>query len=142
MSAPLRERLATLGRTLAQREQEHSAGLAEAWEHAHALREVVAEGLEGFETAIREAAAPQLAVELGPVRTDEKHVRSVEFEVMRGRHRALVIVKSRGEVTLVGPFRTGKAEGPCQSVAWDDRAEVLATLAPFLERFLEEAATP
>lgn len=142
MSAPLRERLAQVGETLARREQEHQEGLAEAWKHAQALREAVAEGLEGFEAAISKAGAPQLSVELGPVRTDEKHVRSVEFEVMRGRHRALVIVKSRGEVTLVGPFRTGKAEGPCQSIAWDDRQAVLELMAPFLERFLEEAATP
>ncbi len=142
MSASLRERLAAVGTTLAHREQGHREGLAAAWDHARELREAVAEGLEGFEAAIAEAGAPQLSVELGPVRTDEKHVRSVEFEVMRGRHRALVIVKSRGEVTLVGPFRTGKTEGPCQSIPWDDRDAVLELMAPFLERFLEEAATP
>lgn len=137
-----RERLAAVGRTLAGRESEHRSGFEEAWKRAEALRQQVAGGLEGYHEAIARAGAPQLEVELGPVHTDEKHVRSVEFALARGRHRALFIVKSRGEVTLVGPFRTGKNEGPCQSVGWDAKAELDAALLPFLESFLEEAATP
>jgi hypothetical protein len=45
-------------------------------------------------------------------------------------------------VTLVGPFRTGKPEGPCKTFPWDAREELDAALGDFLERFLEEAATP
>jgi hypothetical protein len=49
------------------------------------------------------------------VRTDDKHLRSVEFELSRGRYRAIVTAKSRGDVTFVGPFRTGKTEGPARA---------------------------
>ncbi len=140
--SPLRDRLASVGEGLAAREREHRVAVEEAWTRAEALRAEIAEGLKGYEEAIAKAGAPQLAVDLGPVRTDEKHVRAVEFELARGRHRALFIVKSRGEITLVGPFRTGKPEGPCQSVAWDSRPDLDTALGGFIEKFLEEAATP
>ena len=44
---------------------------------------------------------------------------AVEFELVRGRHCAIVTAKSRGEVTLVGPFHKGKNEGPCRSLPFD-----------------------
>ena len=61
-----------------------------------------------------------------------------------------ITVKSKGEVTLVGPFRAGKNEGPCQSFAFEvggtsgaqDDGELESALGDFLERFLEEAAAP
>jgi hypothetical protein len=53
-----------------------------------------------------------------------------------------VTVKARGEVTLVGPFHAGKVEGPCRSFPIGSDAEIETALADFLERFLEEAATP
>ena len=77
-----------------------------------------------------------------PVRLDEKHVRAIEFEVRRGRHAGVVTVKSRGDVTLVGPFRTGKTEGPCRTFPWDAKDDICNALGDFLLRFLEEAATP
>jgi hypothetical protein len=79
---------------------------------------------------------------VGPVRLDEKHLRAIEFDVRRGRHVGLVIVKARGEVTLVGPFRSGKNEGPCRTFPWDADADIRGALGDFLERFLEEAAAP
>lgn len=139
-SVSLRERLAEKGQTLALREDEYRRGLDEAHGRAEVLRTRVEEGLEGYAQAI--AGAPQLQVTLGPVRSDEKHVRSVEFEVARGRHRALFIVKGRGEITLVGPFRAGKVEGPCQSFPWNADDEIDKAVAAFLEDFLEQAATP
>lgn len=60
----------------------------------------------------------------------------------RARHRAVVTVKSKGEVTLVGPFRAGKNEGPCRSFPFAEEAELDAALGDFLERFLEEAVAP
>ena len=63
-------------------------------------------------------------------------------DLRRGRHQAIVTVKSRGEVTLVGPFRAGKVEGPCKSFPFDAEPEIEAELGSFLERFLHEAATP
>ena len=76
------------------------------------------------------------------MRVDDKHLRAVEFDLVRGRHKAIVTAKSRGEITLVGPFRIGKEEGPCLSFPFDAKDEIRSALASFLERFLEEAATP
>ena len=51
-------------------------------------------------------------------------------------------MKSRGQVTFVGPFRSGKTEGPCRSFPLDAAREIEDGLAVFLEEFLEQAATP
>jgi len=51
-------------------------------------------------------------------------------------------VKCRGEVTLVGPFRLGKAEGPCRSFPIDADAEIERALGDFLCAFVEEATSP
>ena len=67
---------------------------------------------------------------------------SVEFEMIRGRYKAIVTGKSRGDITLVGPFRIGKPEGPCRTFPVGARDEIDAALEIFLEQFLEEAATP
>lgn len=141
-ASSLRDRLAAVGRSIGAREAAHRAGLSQARRIAAELREAVAQGLAGWEEAVKEAGAEHLSVELGEVRLDEKHVRAYEFELARGRHRAIVTVKSRGEVTLVGPFRTGKPEGPCKTFPWDAQDELDVALGDFLEGFLEEAATP
>ena len=138
----LRDRMRALGQELAGRESEHRAALGEARQKALALRAVVAEALEGWREAVSAAGAPQLAVSLGELRPDDKHVRAVEFDLARGRHRAVVTVKARGEVTLVGPFHTGKTEGPCKSFPFAAEDEIRKALGDFLERFLNEAATP
>jgi hypothetical protein len=138
----LRERLAGLGRTLAEREATEADGLAAARRVSDRLQALVADGVAAFNDAVAEGGAEQLAVEVSPARADDKHARSVQFDLQRGRHRAIVTVKSRGEVTLVGPFRTGKNEGPCLSFPFGAEAELEEALGGFLERFLEEAATP
>jgi hypothetical protein len=112
--------------------------MAKAWElHAN-----VAAALERFHVAAAEAGAPHLRIELGEPRVDDKHLRAVEFELRRGRHIAIVTTKSRGDLTLVGPFQQGKTEGPCRSFPMDADREVEAALGDFLALFLEEAATP
>ena len=88
------------------------------------------------------SAACDLRVELSKPRVDDKHLRSVQFDLRRGRHQALVTVKSRGDVTLVGPFRRGKNEGPCRSIAVGDEAELQVALGEFLGRVVEEASAP
>jgi hypothetical protein len=138
----LAQRLAEAGRRLGEREAEHLAAVEEARARAEKLRAQVAEGLAAFHAAARRAGAPHLALELGEVRGDDKHLRAAEFGLQRGRHRAIVTVKSRGDVTLVGPFKAGKQEGPCQTFPWDAEAEIQAALCEFIERFAEEAATP
>jgi hypothetical protein len=140
--SPLAQRLAQLGKALGEREAEHKDAIAEAWRCAGELRVEVSAALDAFTAAAERAGAPQLAIRLGETRTDDKHLRSVEFDLARGRHRAIVVVKSRGEVTLVGPFHQGKAEGPCKSFPFGAQAEIRAALGDFLEKFLAEAATP
>ena len=59
-----------------------------------------------------------------------------------GRSRAIVTVKSRGDVTLVGPFRDGKTEGPCRTFPVEAGAPLDEALVEFLEKFIEEAFRP
>jgi len=139
---PLRERLAGLGRRIGGREAPHRRALEEARQRAQALHAQVAAALDAFHAGVSEAGGEPLGVEISPVRGDDKHVRAVEFELRRGRHKAIVTVKSRGEVTLVGPFKAGATEGPCATFPFDAERELEAALAGFLERFLEEGATP
>jgi hypothetical protein len=138
----LRDRMRALGQELATREAEHRAAVDEARRRAASLRAEVAEALTGWGEAVSAAGTPQLDVELGELRADDKHVRAVEFDLTRGRHRAVVTVKARGEVTLVGPFHAGKTEGPCKSFPFTAEDEIRKALGDFLERFLTEAATP
>ena len=141
-ASPLSERLARLGKELGEREAEHRDAISEAWRHAQTLRGEVSAALEAFAAAAARAGSPQLVIRLGDTRTDDKHLRSVEFDLTRGRHRAIVTVKSRGDVTLVGPFHAGKVEGPCKSFPYAAQDEIHAALGDFLEKFLAEAASP
>jgi len=138
----LAARLAEVGRRLGAREAEHSQPLAAAQRRAGELRMEVARALEAFHAGAVGAGAPQLRITLGDVRLDDKHARAVQFDLARGRCAGIVAVKSRGEVTLVGPFQRGKAEGPCLSFPFEAEAELHKALGDFLERFLEEATHP
>jgi hypothetical protein len=142
MAADLPARLEAVGRSLGQREATHREALDRARTQAAALRAEVAQALERFHAAAAAAGAPHLRIELSEPRLDDKHLRAVEFELGRGRHRAIVVAKAKGEVTLVGPFKSGKTEGPCLSFPFHAQAELRTALAEFLERFAEEAATP
>lgn len=141
-STDLAARLASLGRTLGARESDHREALSAAEACATSVRAEVAQALEGFHAAASEAGAPHLRIELSPIRIDDKHLRAVEFDLTRGRHQAIVVAKAKGEITLVGPFKKGKVEGPCKSFPFDSRDEIRSALGSFLENFLEEAATP
>jgi len=135
-------RLETLGRTLGAREAEHAEALGAARRCAARLRERVVEALERFHAGARAAGAAHLRIEVGELRVDDKHLRAFEFDLARGRHRAIVTVKSRGQATLVGPFHRGKSEGPCLSFPIDAQQDLEQALGTFLEEFLEAAATP
>jgi hypothetical protein len=142
IQAELRQRLEEIGRRVGVEEAAHRAALEEAQRRADALRATVAEALESFHRAAAASGAPHLRIELGPTRLDDKHIRAVEFELRRGRHVGIVTVKSRGEITLVGPFHAGKKEGPCQTFPFTAERELWDGLGAFLERFLGEAVTP
>lgn len=138
----LGEQLARLGAQLGAREAAHRDELERAEARAHELHAAVAAALDRFHGSAAAAGAPHLRIELDAPRLDQKHIRSVEFSLTRGRWTGIVTVKSRGEVTLVGPFRQGKTEGPCRSFPSDADAEIHAALGAFLERFVEEATSP
>ena len=138
----LGERLEALGRELGSREAPYRDELARARGVAEKLRDRVADALGRFHRAAAAAGAPQLEAVVSETRADDKHLRAVQFDMTRGRYRAIVTVKARGEVTLVGPFRVGKDEGPCRTFPIDSESEISGALAGFLESFLEQAATP
>jgi hypothetical protein len=140
--ADLGARLEALGRELGAREAAFQGDLAHARAVADKLRARIEEGLVRFQRAAASAGAPHLCAAVSETRVDDKHLRAVQLDLSRGRHRAIVTVKARGEVTLVGPFHAGKTEGPCRSFPIDSAAEIDAALAIFLESFLEQAATP
>ena len=135
-------RLEALGRELGEREASFAEELGAARGRAEELRAEVADGLLRFHAAAEKAGAPHLELDVSPVRVDDKHIRSYEFELSRGRHRAIVTVKSRAEVTLVGPFRAGKDEGPCRSFPLAPSSEFTSAFETFLASFVEHAATP
>ncbi len=141
-SQSLVDRLEQLGRVLGEREAAHRDERGRARSCVEQLRARVEAALDRFHWAAAEHGAPHLRVALSEIRTDDKHLRAVEFDLTRGRHKAIVTAKSKGEVTLVGPFQIGKVEGPCLSFPFDAGGELDDALGGFLERFLEEAATP
>jgi hypothetical protein len=138
----LAERLEGLGREIGEREAAHAADLDRAREVAGSLHGLVSTAVTRFNRAAEAAGAPHIAVEIGSVQVDDKHLRAVEFDLQRGRHRAIVTVKSRGDVTLVGPFHRGKTEGPCRTFPMDARSEIETALGDFLAKFVEEATSP
>jgi hypothetical protein len=138
----LGDKLEELGRSLGEREAAHRGDLEEAWRKAQQLHEVVTTGIGRFVASAEAAGAPRLEIVIGEPRTDDKHIRAVEFELRRGRHAAIVTAKSKGEVTLVGPFHIGKVEGPCRSFPFSAAAELDVALSEFLVGFLEEAMSP
>ena len=137
----LNERIEALARDLARRESKHAEDIEKAHYKAHELHRQVDAAITCFNEAVN-VAIPYLEVSVSAPRVDDKHLHAVEFDLQRGRHRAIVTVKSKGEITLVGPFRSGKAEGPCRSFAFGAESELQDALAEFLERFLDEAAAP
>ncbi len=134
--------MAAAGRALGARESTHRAALEVACRDSRVWHERVRAAVDVFHAEASAAGAPHVRLEVGEPRLDEKHVRAMEFEIRRGRHVGIVVVKAKGEVTLVGPFRTGKPEGPCRSLPRDAESDIEAALGAFLERFVEEATAP
>jgi hypothetical protein len=130
-----------LARGVVNRQERHAVDLARAREQANLLHEQVAAAIARFNEVVG-SAMPDLQVTVTPPRIDDKHLHALEFDLERGRHRAIVTIKSKGEVTLVGPFRLGKNEGPCRSFPFGEEAELADAMGEFLERFLEEATAP
>ena len=137
----LNDRIEAIGEAVAKREAVHATAIARARTKAVELHQQVDSALSRFNEMLADSV-PYLQVSVSSPRTDDKHLHAVEFELERGRHRAVITVKSKGEVTLVGPFRLGKKEGPCRSFPVAATEDIDDALGDFLERFLEEAVAP
>jgi len=137
----LNERIEAIAEDVAKREESHSEAMAQARTKAGELHGVVSTAIERFNDTVSNRV-PELHIDVSAPRIDDKHIHAVEFELGRGRHRAVVTVKSKGEVTLVGPFRTGKKEGPCRSFPVAASDDIEDAMGDFLERFLQEAVSP
>jgi len=137
----LNDRIKALAEDLVKRETAQADAINRARAKASELHDQVDSAIAVFNETLSESA-PYLRVDLSPTRVDDKHLHAVEFNLERGRHRAVVTVKSKGVVTLVGPFRTGKKEGPCLSFPIGESEDIEDALGDFLARFLEEAASP
>lgn len=137
----LNDRIEAIAKDLAGREAAHSESISRARRKAEELHGRVDAAIARFNQTLAQSV-PYLRVEVSAPRIDDKHLHAVEFDLERGRHRGVITVKSKGEVTFVGPFRSGKQEGPCRSFAFDANEDVDEALGDFLERFLKEAASP
>jgi hypothetical protein len=136
----LNDRIAAVAQDVAKRESSHVDAMARARSMAETLHARVDSAIAGFNAIVAQSVS-HLAIEVAAPRVDDKHLHAIEFELQRGRHRAVITVKSKGEVTLVGPFRLGKKEGPCRSFPFSATAEIDEALGDFVERFLEEATS-
>lgn len=137
----LEDRMQALATTVVEREQRHADDMRAAAEKLSSLRADVVSAMDRFNAGVAQAV-PHLRIDVSPIRLDEKHLHAHEFELARGRHRALVIAKSKGEFTLVGPYRTGKNEGPCRTFPFEAKADLDDAIIDFLERFIDEATAP
>ncbi len=134
------QRLEQLARELAARDAGLTAVLQDVREAAEQLRGRAHALVEAFKQAARDSDAPHLAhLDVGPVEPDEKHVDCIQFRVTRGRWQAVCVGKTKGEVTLVGPFQRGKPEKPCADYPLRG-AEVERALEELLLRLIRAAS--
>jgi hypothetical protein len=132
-------RFEALARELAERDRALAAPLATARSAAVELRRHAEHAVATFCAAARAQGAEHLTeLRVGPVEPDEKHVDCIQLRIARGRHELVCVADSGGRMTLVGPFRRGKQEGPCADfplrgpellAGFDERLEALIRTA-------------
>jgi len=106
-----------LAEELARQQRELPGWLASARAGAEELRGQAQACVDAFVRRALALGAEQLgSVNVSALIPDEKHVDCLQFCVERGRS-ALICVAiagpQGGKIRLVGPFKRGKAEGPC-----------------------------
>ena len=70
--------------------------------------------VDAFRSAVCKKGSEHLGhIEVGPVEPDAKHVDCIQFTIARGRFEAVCVAKAKGVITLVGPYKRGKTEKPC-----------------------------
>ena len=135
----LDERMSEAGSRFGEREALQAEPLEVAATHARSLHAKVRQALDHFHAAATAAGSGHLVITLSEPSLDAKHIRAFQFEIARGRTRAIVTAKSRGDVTLVGPFDHGKPEKPCYSLSLDEEEQIEEALGDLLEAFFDKA---
>ncbi len=134
-SAPFED----LAAELAQRDRSWSSQVPVVRDALAGLRERAALAIGAFAKAASARSAAHLTdLQVGPVEPDEKHVDCLQFKVRRGRFEVVCVGKPRGVVTMVGPYRAGRPERPCQEHPLPSVAACAALDALLLE-FLRTA---
>jgi hypothetical protein len=135
------KRFEELAAALAARDRELPKQLDEARPAFEALRQHAADCVQAFVRAARANGAEHLThICVDPVEPDDKYVDCLQFRVRRGYWEVVCVSRtSKATVTLVGPFRRGKPERPCQDhpLLGDQAGPALEDL---LLRLLREAA--
>jgi hypothetical protein len=133
-------RFEQLAAALADRDRDVSTSLGSVRPALEALRSCALDAIQAFVRSAREHGGAHLTdVGVGPVEPDEKHVDCLQFQVMRGRWKLTCVGKTRGVVTVVGPFRHGEPEKPCAEFPLPS-AEAEAGLEDRLLALLREAS--
>lgn len=118
-----------VARELARRYRGTSAARDRAQTIARRMRDLAVGLVDRFARIVREEGAPHLdLIHVGEVEPDDKSVRAFQVRLERGRFRALIVSKDRGEVMLVGPFKASGAQEPCQAIRLDE-ADLTGTAA-------------
>jgi hypothetical protein len=135
------KRFEELAAALAARDRALPQRLAEMRPAFDALHERALAGVGAFVQSARANGAEHLThVCVDPVETDDKPVDCLQFRVRRGAWEIVCVSRTaKGTVTLVGPFRRGKPERPCQdhALGGEDAGPALDDL---LLELLREAA--
>jgi hypothetical protein len=137
-------RIEQLAREIAAREAERAGRRAAARDLADRLHATARDLLRRFARAAGAAGAPHLdLVRISPVEPDDKSIRAWQFRIWRGRWEAIVVSKDRGEVMLVGPFKPGEPQGPCNPFHLEgapaERDRLRAELPELICRLIEAA---
>ena len=112
--------LRALAREMASRDSDLPGALAEAKAAAERLQKRAHAAVDAFRDEADRAGAEHLGhIDVTPVEPDEKHVDAYQLHVRRGRWEIACVVKARGQITLVGPYKRFKAETPCRDVPFD-----------------------
>jgi len=130
-------RIETIAREVAARE----AGREQAREDAHDLAEWLRMQMSSLRTRFLDAAGAAGVnhldlIEITSVEPDDKSIRAFQFKVRRGRYEATVVSKDRGETMMVGPYKRGEQEGPCNPIHHEDSEPNRELLAGNLESLL------
>lgn len=132
-------RIEAVAREVAAREAGREQARQRARELADWLRQRMLSCRARFVSAADAAGAPHLdLIEITAVEPDDKSIRAFQFKIRRGRYEAIVVSKDRSEVMMVGPFKRGQDEGPCNPIHHEGGDPDRELLADHIETLLSD----